>query len=140
MLILTAMILLAVSCLLVLENSIYPVAISLAETEMKNRCMKIINDASDAAVKMLGTEEMITIERDNNGNVVMLTANSEYLNDLNGKMVDISLEMLREDLPKVSIPMGNALGIVVLSDKGPMIDIKTTCSSVAQADFVSEFH
>lgn len=85
-------------------------------------------------------DKLVTLQRDQNGNITALTTNMQEMNRLKTQL----LELLDDDIyniedDEISIPLGNLTGIQLLSGRGPSIPVKIIAVSSSDAQFQGEF-
>lgn len=100
-----------------------------------------INEAIlDSLNDSLKYSELINVEKNNNGEIVLISANSYKINVASQEIVETTKRKLGNKLKKgVPIPMLAFSGLGVLSGYGKIIDFKTLSVTSVVCDFVSEF-
>lgn len=98
---------------------------------------------NSAVYYTLGTEyaydELIKTEKDSNGNVSSLSANSLKINKIARDVSSLTQAMLNKETPTVPVPVGAVTGIDSLSSFGPKIKIKVNTVSAVNCSFSSVF-
>jgi len=103
-----------------------PTLISLAEMEVTQMTVITINQTVQKEVSgsNLDYQDFITVQRDYNGRVALMQANTVTINRM---AADIALEVQKElqnlKTKQVSVPMGQLLGSYILSNMGPHIKV-----------------
>lgn len=104
-----------------------PVIIEVAVTQAENIASAVIENAIVSVLyeNDITYSSLVDIEKDNNGRVTTVKADTIKMNMLKSEIGSkISSEILETDSREISIPLGTIIGISALSGKGP--EIKTT--------------
>jgi sporulation protein YunB len=100
-----------------------PVVISMAEARARQLAVEAINQAvAEVMEAAVSYSDLIQVSTDSNGRVTMIRANTLLMNDLASRTalaVQRNLATLEDE--GVSLPLGAALGVKVLSGSGPRI-------------------
>lgn len=122
------------AALIYFQTNVTRVLISVSEATMRSSAVEAINSA---VYKTLGSnpsyEDLVKIERDENGNVAALSANALKINKIARDTASISQKILQETGENgVMIPIGALTGIEALAGAGKRIniDILPVCSVV----------
>ncbi|MDQ0257627.1 sporulation protein YunB [Evansella vedderi] len=153
---------LTVQGLILVEKGIRPALMTIAQTETQRIGTLAINDAiSKRILEDLGLEDLVQIERDNNGNVSIVQFNhvtynrvmvetvkrvQNYLNDIeHGKVRDIHLPSevdvdmegaaFSEDGIIHMIPLGQATNNALLAHLGPRVPVRLSAIGDVKANF-----
>lgn len=98
------------------------------------------NAASTVITEDISYNELFDIQKDNDGNIVLIQAKSIKINriarDL-ALMTQKNLESVEEN--EIGVPIGTLSGVTMFIGMGPQIKIKIVPIGVANCDFVSEF-
>lgn len=88
------------------------------------RMSEILNSALIEALEQENTEDILDIQKDENGNVVLITVDTEKVNLIKSRLTLHILETLQnEDRMRFGIPLGNVFASYILSGCGPEIPI-----------------
>lgn len=103
-----------------------------------------IECANDSVVLSLNDkvkyEELITIERNNSGDVSLIQTNPIKINQINREISLSSTALLKNKLSKgVPIPLLYYLGITIFSGYGPTTNFSAIYLSSTKCEFVSQF-
>ena len=116
------------------QTNVTTVLISVSEATMRSSAIEAINDA---VYKTLGDhpsyEDLVSIERDDEGNIAAISANALKINKIARDTASLSQKYLRETGESgVKIPVGALTGIKALSGvwKKINIDILPVCSVI----------
>ena len=116
------------SIIYLFNKNILPAVLSIGEERMKREATEIINEtALDIYSKDFNYEEIIITDKDNEGNITMLRADTVKLNYLSSKLV---LEANRKigELEEIGleVPLGYMTKNLVFYNLGPDIGVKMT--------------
>jgi len=118
-----------------------PTLIAVADAEMRARCMEIVNKVvSDEYSKEFNYDEIIHVDKDKEGNIVMLKADTLKMNKI---ACDVSIESQKK-LKEfgdygIKIPMGYIFKNNLLSYFGPSIKVKMQPIGSIETKYHSEF-
>lgn len=123
------------------DKNIMPTIIVASDAEMRSRTMDIINNiVIEEYSKKFDYNDIINIEKDQEGNIVMLQADTLKLNKI---ACDVSIktqEKLREaGNIGVKIPMGYIFKKSILAFIGPKITVKMQPVGSINTKYISEF-
>ena len=117
------------------------VIISIAEETMKSNCVIAVNEAVFITLKEgINYEDVISIIRDENGNVISITTNPLNVNRIARDTAYLSqnnLKKLNEN--GVLVPLGAFTGIEFLAGVGKEINIKIIPINNVSCEFISRF-
>ncbi|ATD55378.1 sporulation protein YunB [Clostridium chauvoei] len=114
------------SLLYFFDRSILPALINIAEIEMKREATDIIQQtALDIYSKYFNYDDVMIIEKDNEGNITMVRADTVKLNYLSSKLI-LECNKKIDELENlgIKIPMGYMTNNSVTHNLGPKINIK----------------
>ena len=133
-------ILITIVMLELIFNYINPMFESLCKLKAKAIAARIVNQKTKDSIENIDYNDLITIVRDNNGNITMVKANVLAINRISAELtIDIQEELQKESQTAIYIPIGSIFGNQVLSNIGPRIKIKLNPSGVVTTDFKSQF-
>ncbi len=84
--------------------------------------------------------DLVTLERDNSGNITALTTNMQEMNQFKTqllKTLDEKLHAVEED--EISLPLGNLTGFQPLSGRGPKLPVRIVSVASSDANFIGSF-
>lgn len=123
-------------------RNLTPILTNMATARVSNVVNRIVNEAVDEAI-MKGDfeyDDLITIEKDNNGRVTALKSNMVQFNRLQAEIMNDILERMNDvTSSELSIPVGSLTGIAVLASRGPKIRVKMSAVGSPTADFHNLF-
>lgn len=111
-----------------LDKNILPAALTIGEEKLKSEAITIINEtALDIYSNEFNYSDMIITEKDNEGNITMLRADTVKLNYLSSRLILASNKKI-SDLEEIGlkIPLGYMTKNLIFYNLGPNINIKMT--------------
>ncbi|MCR6699612.1 sporulation protein YunB, partial [Escherichia coli] len=139
--ILTFMLVLFNSVIYAFDKLITPVAIKTADSQIKSKITEIVNvNMSKVYNQNYSYNKIIEIDKDNDGNIVMMKANTIILNKL---ACDVALES-QYDINKlgevgIKMPLGYIFKNNILSYMGPELTIKAQQIGHVETKYLSKF-
>lgn len=110
----------AITTVKLILDSVMPVFDSLCEEKAKSIATIISNEQSTEVMKEHTYDELFTIEKDNNGNIIMIKSNivkiNEIISDIPNKIQE---EINKRGKENIKIALGSFTGIRILSGIGP---------------------
>lgn len=136
------LVLLVLFLAVILRTRINPLTEELALAKITDVASNVINEAVNVQITQgdVQYDDLITLQRDNSGNITALTTNMQEMNRLKTQL----LKILDDDIydvsdDEISVPIGNLTGIQLLSGRGPSIPVKIVAVSSSDANFSGEF-
>ena len=130
----------AVITAIIIIKSINPIVDTLCLDAAKNIETKISNEEATAIMEKYKYEDLVTITKDSNNDVVMIQAN---VNSINAIISDIPIHILgkleENDNSSIKIRLGSIFGIKMLSGYGPKINAKIANTGNVETDLKSDF-
>ena len=121
-------------------DAVLPIFNTLCENRAKSIATMISNEQATIVMTEHSYDELFTIEKDNNGNIVMIKANvvpiNEIIYDVANKIQEQLDQKGRED---VEIALGSFTGFKLLAGRGPGIKIRISSIGNVETDLRSEF-
>ena len=106
----------------------------------KNIATRISNEEATEIMEKYKYEDLVTITKDGNNDVVMIQAN---VNSINAIISDIPIHILEKleenDNSSIKIRLGSIFGIKMLSGYGPKINAKIANTGNVETDLKSDF-
>ena len=126
----------------VLHVRVNPLVQELAQAKITDAASGVINRAVNQQIQQgdIQYENLVTLQRDNEGNITALTTNMREMNRLKTELLtllDDEIYSIEDDA--ISIPVGNLTGIQLLGGRGPEIPVKIVAVSSSDADFRGSF-
>lgn len=119
-----------------------PLLESLATTRVSNTVNRIIFEAVNEAVQTgdIGYEELISLEKDNDGRITAVHSNMAAFNRLQSQILDIILARIDQvSARELSIPVGTLTGSALLAGRGPRISVRMESVGSSSARFENHF-
>lgn len=123
------------------DKNILPAVLSIGEEKLRREATTIINEtALDIYSKDFNYNDMIITEKDNDGNITMLRADTVKLNYLSAKLVLASNDKIGElEEIGLKVPMGYVTKNLIFYNLGPKVDIKMTQIGNITSNYESVF-
>lgn len=123
------------------QRNVTRVLISISEATMRASTTVAVNDAVYYTLSdELRYEELVSVERDANGEIVAVSANALKINKIARDTASISQSNLKNlSLNGIPIPLGALTGIEALAGVGPRIPFRIIPVSSVTCDFSSAF-
>lgn len=133
---------LAVGGYFVVESGIKPNILAISEAMLKNRAINIMNEASTYGITQMGNpQDLIEIQKDNNGKVAVVSSNTLMLNMLaNHITTKAQSELAKLGEEYIKIPLGNIISSKLFAGLGPSINVKVDPMGKIDTEFFSEFN
>lgn len=122
-------------------KSTLPTLIEIANARVSAQTLLVVNEAVSFAMSdEQDFSKLLTIERDSDGNVVLLSSNTIEVNKLARKTAILSQQKL-DGLAKeqLEIPFGTISGVPLFSEMGPDVVITVTPVGAVNCTFASTF-
>ncbi len=121
-------------------RSLKPTIKSLTEDQVKILALKTSNNAVKNVVKGIKYNDLMTLEKDNNGKITSLSANVEKMNEISSDVVlSIQEEFEKYNENYIRLPVSSFTGMSILSGHGIRLKIKTLPLGISSAKFISTF-
>ena len=121
-------------------NAINPIFETLCEDEAKAIATRITNEQSTGVIEKYEYNVFFTIEKDENNNVKMISANVLTINEITSNIaLCIQKELDTSYENDVKIALGSVTGIKLLSGWGPNIKVSISTMGSVDTDLRSEF-
>ena len=126
---------------LLIDSSVRPTILSLTEARLRAIGVKAMNEAVQETVgNGLVYTDLITIEKDNEGKIALISANTAMMNTLAAKTANCAQDkILNIGEQGISIPIGTVVGGQLLSGRGPAIKIKAEPVGSVTTEFKTQF-
>lgn len=133
--------LLVIVTLLYFQRNVTRVLISISEATIRSITTVAVNDAIYYTLNdSLRYEDLVTIDRDSDGNVTSITTDSLKINRIARDTAYLSQENLTKmSAEGIMVPIGALTGIEMLAGFGEKINIKIIPISNVECGFVSKF-
>lgn len=130
----------AFSTLKIVLDAILPVFDTLCKSKAKSIATIVSNEQATIVMREHKYEDLFSIEKGNDGNIVMIKTNVGPINEIISDIaVKIQNEIDNRGKSDIEIALGTFTGIRLLSGKGPGIPIKISTIGNVVTDLRSEF-
>lgn len=130
----------AVLTVVFMLRAINPIIDNLCMDKAKNLATKISNEQATNVMNKYKYEDFVNVERDSNGNIVMIQTNAknvnEVISDIPNKIVE---ELEKQAESYISIHLGSVFGNKLLANLGPELKIKIENIGNVTTKLESEF-
>lgn len=121
------------------EFFVNPQIIASNQAKIKSYSVNIINSSIGETLDNNDYDDLIEIERDNNGNITLLSVNSKNVNKLNNNIMSAVQNKLEEkDILNYTLPLGAFTGIASLAAIGPNVKLKIVPIGNVSTQFKSQ--
>ena len=131
----------AVSLMSYFKGNILPVISTMSEATVRALAVNAINNASHTVIdESIDYSELVKIDKDENGNINLIQANTVRINRLARDLANMSeknIEEIKEQT--IELPIGAFTGSAVLSGVGPVVNVSLLPIGNVTCDFVSSF-
>jgi len=124
------------------DSRVRPVLTILAQANAKNAVSRIVNDtvANTLSERAVAYQDIISLEKGNSGQITALTSNTTEMNRLRTEILSAVLAQIEElDSGELGVSLGELTGLVILSEKGPVLPVRVRSVGTAAAEFHSVF-
>lgn len=133
-------IVIAFSTVKIVLDAISPIFDTLCKDKAKSIATIISNEQATVVMKEHKYEELFTLEKDNDGNIIMIKSNVGPINEIISDVaVKIQNEINKKGREDVEIALGSFTGFKLLSGKGPGVPIRISSIGNVETDLKSEF-
>ena len=139
-LILCGIILMAATILVIFR--LRPLLSQVAVSNTGDAVTKMINDSVTEIMSRehIGYDDLVSLKKDSSGDVTALVTNISKINSLQAEISNRVLEKLYENEAQlIEIPLGNVIGGVLFSGRGPDIPVKVVSLSSVYTKFRDNF-
>ena len=137
----TAMVIVALAIALwVYWKSMTPTILDIAQVQVKAQTTQAVNEAVLSVLQGVDYADFVTVEKNSQNEVVLITANSNSVNQLARTASIVTQGKINTLFQQaISIPLGTLSGIPLLSQLGPDVNIVIDPVGTVQCSFVSHF-
>lgn len=130
----------SISTVKIVLDAIFPIFDELCEEEAKSIATIVSNEEVTSIMKDYNYDELFTIEKDNEGNIVMIKTNSSIINEIISDIaINIQVSLNKRGSDNIEIALGSFSGFKLLAGKGPRIPIKISMKGNVGTHLKSEF-
>lgn len=133
--------LLLVGFFVYINKIVNPLILTTNQAYISQQTTLSINNAVTSTISQTNLyENLITISKNNEGNVTLIQANTQYINTLNATLINtIITNLVTVGDAGFGVPIGCFTGIKLLNALGPKITIKTTPIGTVKSNLISTF-
>lgn len=133
--------LLLLLCAILLERNLTQVILTLASARARVMAVQALNEAVDEVVNAgVRYEDLITVTFGDTGGVRLLQSNTAGMNALASRAALLAQEKLSAlEAQSVSVPLGSALGVALLSGVGPRVRVQLLPVGTVLTAYETEF-
>ena len=121
-------------------NAVLPIFDTLCENRAKSIATIVSNEQATNVMKQHTYDELFTIEKDSNGNIIMIKCNvipvNEIISDVANK---IQQDIDKRGRENIEIALGSFTGLKLLAGRGPGVKISISSIGNVETDLKSEF-
>lgn len=128
--------------IIMIDKQLRPIIESITTNQARIQSVNTINNAVAAELKENGVSysDLVTVERNDNGEVLAITTNMVKMNELKAIIItDVQRQLGSDSHMDIGVPIGTLLGNDLLHGYGPDIPFRLTLSGNVNADFKSSF-
>ena len=121
-------------------KSMTPTILDIAKTRLKSETTRAVNEAVSLSLDGINYADIITVEKNSDNEITLITANSATINALARETALLSQNRINTLASlDVQIPLGTLSGIPLLSDKGPLVNVAISPIGTVTCTFTSSF-
>ncbi|MBQ2938272.1 MAG: sporulation protein YunB [Clostridia bacterium] len=130
----------AFSTVKIVLDAVLPIFDTLCKDRAKSIATIISNEQATIVMKEHSYDELFSIEKDNDGNIIMIKSNVGPINEIISDVaVKIQNEINQKGKDNVKIALGSFTGFKLLSGKGPSVPLRISSIGNVETDLRSEF-
>lgn len=120
--------------------SAYPILVASCKTAAGSRANHIVNEEVKNVMKDYAYHDLIDIEKDGDGDIVLLKANTMLINEVTSQIVQ-NIQTAIDHTPTiwVHINYGSVIGLSFLKAWGPKFEIELEAAGRIETELKSEF-
>ena len=129
-------------CIALLQAKLRPVVAQAAQSLIQNQMTAVIDQAVATSLAQDDVEygDLVSIQRDEEGSITSLTADTAAMNQLRLELVSQVLSVLEEvDVSVIRIPLGSLIDSELVWAKGPAIQARALYVGSVSAEYESDF-
>ena len=121
-------------------RSMTPAIVTLAVADVKTKTLQWVNGAVFNAMGSQNGEELVSIERNADGDITSISSNTVLINTIARQTIaDVHNSVTLLSHSGVDVPLGTATGLPLLTGKGPVVSVDVDPVGRAQCVFRSSF-
>ncbi len=136
-----AILTIAFTVVVVVCKAVGPVLDTLCKDEAKSIATLITNQEATNVMEQYSYEDLFSIEKDEQGNILMIKSNVFPINEIISNIpVKIQEAINNEGRKNIKIALGTFTGIKLLAGRGPNVNVKISSIGNVETDLKSEFY
>ncbi len=121
-------------------DAVSPIFDTLCENKAESITTMISNEQATLVMKEHTYDELFQVEKDSNGNIVMIKSNVIAINEIISDVaIKIQQELDTQEREDIEIAIGSFTGFKLLSGRGPGVKIRISSIGNVETDLKSEF-
>lgn len=121
-------------------DAVLPIFDTLCENRAKSIATIVSNEQATTIMKEHTYDELFTIEKDSNGNIIMIKYNIIPVNEIiSDAAVKIQEEINKLGRENIEIALGSFSGFKLLAGRGPGVKVRISSIGNVETDLKSEF-
>lgn len=123
-----------------LTNVVNPLIVNINKSTIEHNAVSAINSAVSATISTGLYDDLIQIQKNEAGDVILITSNSARINALSDKILnDCQTNLTNIENSSFDVALFTFTGLSFLNGLGPLVTIKTTPIGHATAKYISKF-
>ena len=127
---------------LLVEQNLTKVVLSLAQAQARAMAVRILNEAATELLSTGGVtyDSLMHVTSDGSGQVRLIQANTPEMNRLAAQVSLLAQEKLQGTKDQaVRVPLGSAMGLTLFAGAGPKIEVRVLPVGSVHAEFHTDF-
>lgn len=122
-------------------KNIKPTLKTLSEVNVKTLALKSCNKAVRDSIQGIKYEDLISMQKGNDGKIITLSANVSKMNEISNLVVEnTQKEIEKSSVDYISMPIGSFFGLDILAGHGIKLKLNTLPTGICSAEFKSSFN
>lgn len=131
----------SLTVVLVVCKAVGPVLDTLCRDEAKSLATLITNQEATKVMEQYNYEDLFSIEKDEQGNILMIKSNVFPINEIISNIpIKIQERINSQGRNSIKIALGTFSGIKILAGRGPNINVRISSVGNVETDLKSEFY
>ena len=136
-----AILAIAFTVVVVVCKAVGPVFDTLCKDEAKSIATIITNQEATNIMQKYSYDELFSIEKDEQGNILMIKSNVFPINEIISSIpIKIQESINKDGRENIKIALGTFTGIKILAGRGPNVSVRISSIGNVETDLKSEFY
>lgn len=123
-----------------LEAKLRPISTAAATAQVQNTVTAVLEEAMSNAADNISYQDLVTIQRDETGQITALLADIAAINQLRSSLLQTVLDHLDQlQISEIQIPAGSLFQFALLWGQGPEIRVRSMSVGTVTAQIESDF-